>query len=176
MTATKWAIDPTHSEIQFKVKHLMISTVTGSFKTFGADAELESDGPENGRVTFWAETSSVDTNNSDRDNHLRSGDFFESEKFPKLTFTSSGIEKKGDGFVMIGDLTIKDITRTVTLKLDWAGVAKDPWGNTKAGLTINGKIDRKEFGLTWNTALETGGVLVSDDVHIHCEIQLAMQQ
>ena len=173
---TKWTIDPTHSEIQFKVKHLMISTVTGSFKSFGADAELENDGPEHGRVTFWAETSSVDTNNSDRDNHLRSGDFFESEKFPKLTFTSSGIEKKGDGFVMIGDLTIKDITRTVTLKLDWAGVAKDPWGNTKAGLTINGKIDRKDFGLTWNTALETGGVLVSDDVQIHCEIQLAMQQ
>ena len=118
----------------------------------------------------------MDTNNSDRDKHLRSGDFFESEKFPKLNFKSSTIEKKGDVFVMTGDLTIKDITRTVTLKLDWAGVAKDPWGNTKAGLTINGKIDRKEFGLTWNTALETGGVLVSDDVHIHCEIQLAMQQ
>ncbi len=174
-TTTKWAIDPSHSEIQFKVKHLMISTVTGSFKEFGAEVELEGDDLNNANVSFWANTASVDTNSTDRDNHLRSGDFFDSEKFPKLSFKSTRIEGGGSDWKVTGDLTIKDVTKPVTLNVEWSGVAKDPWGNTKSGLNLSGKIDRKEFGLTWNAALEAGGVLVSDEVRILAEVQLAKQ-
>jgi len=180
-TTTKWAIDPSHSEIQFKVKHLMISTVTGSFKEFGAEAELpfdEGSGGDdltNARVSFWANTASVFTNDEKRDAHLRSGDFFDSEKFEKLSFKSTAIVGSGDSWKVTGDLTIKDVTKPVTLDVEWSGVAKDPWGNTKAGLNLRGKIDRKEFGLNWNAALEAGGVLVSDEVRIQCEVQLAKQ-
>jgi polyisoprenoid-binding protein YceI len=174
-TTTKWAIDPSHSEIQFKVKHLMISTVTGSFKEFGAEAELEGDDLTNAQVSFWANTASVDTNSADRDKHLRSADFFDSEKFEKLSFKSTAIEGSGDSWKVTGDLTIKDVTKPVTLNVEWSGQAKDPWGNTKAGLNLSGKIDRKEFGLNWNAALEAGGVLVSDEVRIQCEVQLAKQ-
>jgi polyisoprenoid-binding protein YceI len=174
-TTTKWAIDPSHSEIQFKVKHLMISTVTGSFKEFGAEVELEGDDLSNAQVSFWANTASVDTNSADRDKHLRSADFFDSEKFPKLSFKSTAISGSGENWKVTGDLTIKDVTKPVTLNVEWNGVAKDPWGNTKAGLNLSGKIDRKEFGLTWNAALEAGGVLVSDEVRILAEVQLAKQ-
>ncbi|HMQ75323.1 MAG TPA: YceI family protein [Flavobacteriales bacterium] len=174
-TTTKWAIDPSHSEIQFKVKHLMISTVTGSFKEFGAEVELEGDDLNNAQVRFWANTDSIFTNDEKRDGHLRSGDFFESGKYPKLSFTSTRIEGSGSTWKMTGDLTIKEVTRPVTLDVEWSGVAKDPWGNTKAGLNLSGKLDRKEFGLTWNAALEAGGVLVSDEVRILAEVQLAKQ-
>jgi polyisoprenoid-binding protein YceI len=174
-TTTKWAIDPSHSEIQFKVKHLMISTVTGSFKEFGADVELEGGDLNNAQVSFWANTASIFTNDEKRDGHLRSGDFFESEKFPKLSFKSTHIEGSGNNWKVTGDLTIKDVTKPVTLNVEWSGQAKDPWGNTKAGLNLSGKIDRKEFGLTWNAALEAGGVLVSDEVRILAEVQLAKQ-
>ena len=174
-TTTKWAIDPSHSEIQFKVKHLMITTVTGTFKDFSAEVELEGDDLNNAQVSFWANTASIFTNDEKRDGHLRSGDFFDSEKFPKLSFTSTRIEGQGDSWKVTGDLTIKDITRSITLNAAWAGAAKAPWGNTKAGLNLSGKIDRKDFGLTWNAALEAGGVLVSDEVRIQCEVQLAKQ-
>lgn len=174
-TTTKWAIDPAHSEVQFKVKHLMISTVTGSFKEFGAEAELEGDDLSNSRVSFWANTASIDTNSADRDKHLRSADFFDSENHPKLTFSSNGAKGSGDRWKLTGDLTIKGVTKPVTLDVEWSGIAKDPWGNTKAGLNISGKIDRKEWGLNWNAALEAGGVLVSDEVRIQCEVQLAKQ-
>lgn len=172
-TTTQWAIDPAHSEVQFKVKHLMISTVTGSFREFGAEAELEGDDLTNAKVSFWANTASVHTNDANRDKHLASPDFFGSEEFPKLTFTSTSITKKGDGFAVTGDLTIKGVTKPVTLTAEWAGIAKDPWGNTKAGLNLSGRIDRKEWGLNWNAALEAGGVLVSEEVRIQCEVQLA---
>ncbi len=175
MTTTKWAVDPSHSEVLFKVKHLMISTVTGSFKEFGAEAELEGDDLTNARVSFWANTASVDTNDANRDKHLASPDFFDSANHPKLTFTSTAIVKKGDGYAVTGDLTIKGVTKPVTLIAEWAGIAKDPWGNTKAGLNLSGKIDRKAWGLNWNAALEAGGVLVSDEVRIQCEVQLAKQ-
>jgi polyisoprenoid-binding protein YceI len=174
-TTTKWAIDPSHSEIQFKVKHLMITTVTGSFKEFNADVELEGDDLTNAQVSFWANTASIFTNDEKRDAHLRSGDFFDSEKFGKLSFKSTKVEGSGDSWKVTGDLTIKDVTKPVTLNVEWSGEAKDPWGNTKAGLNLRGKIDRKEFGLTWNAALETGGVLVSDEVRIQAEVQLAKQ-
>jgi polyisoprenoid-binding protein YceI len=175
MTTTKWAIDPSHSEVLFKVKHLMISTVTGFFKEFGAEAELEGDDLANAKVSFWANTASVHTNDANRDKHLASPDFFASEEFPKLTFTSTAIAKKGDGYAVTGDLTIKGVTKPVTLNAEWSGIAKDPWGNTKAGLNLSGKLDRTKWGLTWNAALEAGGVLVSDEVRIQCEVQLAKQ-
>lgn len=180
-TTTKWAIDPSHSEIQFKVKHLMITTVTGSFKEFNADVELSfdegsgGDDLTNAQVSFWANTASIFTNDEKRDGHLRSSDFFDSEKFPKLSFKSTRIEGNGTDWKVTGDLTIKDVTKPVTLNVEWNGQAKDPWGNTKAGLNLSGKLDRKEFGLTWNAALETGGVLVSDEVRILAEVQLAKQ-
>jgi polyisoprenoid-binding protein YceI len=174
-TTTKWAIDPSHSEIQFKVKHLMITTVTGTFKDFSAEVELEGDDLNNAQVSFWANTPSIFTNDEKRDGHLRSGDFFDSEKFPKLRIKSTRIEGSGNDWKVTGDLTIKDVTKPVTLDVEWSGQAKDPWGNTKAGLNLSGKIDRKEFGLTWNAALEAGGVLVSDEVRILAEVQLAKQ-
>jgi polyisoprenoid-binding protein YceI len=174
-TTTKWGIDAAHSEVLFKVKHLMISTVTGSFKEFGAEAELEGNDLANAQVSFWASTASIFTNDEKRDAHLRSADFFDSEKFPKLTFKSTRVEGAGSTWKVTGELTIKDVTKPVTLDVEWGGTAKDPWGNTKAGLTLSGRIDRKEWGLTWNAALEAGGVLVSDEVRIQCEVQLAKQ-
>ncbi len=174
-TTTTWAIDPSHSEIQFKVKHLMISTVTGSFKEFGADAELEGDDLNNARVSFWANTASIFTNDEQRDGNLRGGDFFESSKFPKLHFRSTRIEGSGDSWKLTGELTIKEVTRPVTLDVEWGGVARDPWGHTKAGLQLSGRIDRKAWGLNWNAALEAGGVLVSDEVRIQAEVQLVKQ-
>jgi polyisoprenoid-binding protein YceI len=174
MATTKWSIDPAHSEIQFKVKHMMITTVTGSFGSFSGGAETDStDSFENARVYFTAETSSINTNAPDRDNHLRSGDFFESEKYPQIKFESTSVRQvDGDEYELEGNLTIKDVTKPVKLKAEFGGIGKDPWGNTKAGFSLSGKINRKEFGLTWNAALETGGVLVSEDVRLIAEVQL----
>ena len=126
-------------------------------------------------MSFWANTDSIFTNDEKRDGHLRSGDFFDSEKFPKLSFKSTRFEGSGSTWKLTGDLTIKDVTRPVTLDVEWSGQAKDPWGNTKAGLNLSGTLDRKAFGLTWNAALEAGGVLVSDEVRILAEVQLAKQ-
>lgn len=174
---TKWTIDPAHSEIQFKVKHLMITTVTGSFQHFGADIEAEHDDLSAAKVEFWAETASVTTGNAQRDGHLKSADFFDVEKFPRLTFTAVRTENvdRDGSWELYGDLTIKGITKPVKLDVEWGGVTKDPWGNTKAGVSVHGKFDRKQWGLEWNAALEGGGVLVSDEVRISCEVQLVKQ-
>lgn len=175
MATVKWSLDPSHSELQFKVKHLMISTVTGDFKSFSAELTSDDENFENIQVNFKADMSSIDTRNQDRDNHLRSGDFFDAEKYPEMTFKSNNVTKDGDDFVVTGNLTIKGITKEVTLKAELGGVNADPWGNTKAGFTINGKINRGDFGLTWNAALETGGVMVSDEVKILGELQFVKQ-
>ena len=175
MATTQWSLDPTHSELQFKVKHLMITTVTGSFKSLTASLTSDADDFENAKVTFEAELSSIDTGNTDRDNHLKSGDFFDAEQFPKMTFTSSSFEKDGSDYVLKGDLTVKGTTKPIKLNVEFGGIATDPWGNTKAGFTISGKINRTDFGLTWNAALETGGVMVSEDVRILGELQFVKQ-
>ncbi len=175
MATTKWALDPTHSEIHFKVKHLMITTATGSFSNFTATAETGTEDFSGAKISFSADTASVSTGNEQRDTHLKSADFFDAEKFPKMEFLSSGYTKKGDDFVLTGNLTIKDVTRPVTLNVEFGGVAKDPWGNTKAGFTLSGKINRKDFGLNWNAVTEAGGVLVSEEVKILAEIQLVQQ-
>lgn len=175
MATKNWVLDPTHSEIHFKVKHLMITTVTGSFKNFTVAAETENEDFSNAAISFSADTTSVETGSEQRDGHLKSADFFDAEKFPKMSFTSTGYAKKGDEYSLTGDLTIKDVTKPVTLSVEFGGVAKDPWGNTKAGFTLSGKINRKDFGLTWNAATETGGLLVSEEVKIAAEIQLVEQ-
>jgi len=175
MATTQWALDPTHSELQFKVKHLMITTVTGSLKIFSASVTSEGDDFENGQISFEAETGSIDTGNKDRDNHLTSGDFFDAAQFPAITFTSTSFTKDGDDYELKGDLTIKGVTKPVKLNAEFGGIATDPWGNTKAGFTLSGKINRTDFGLSWNAALETGGVMVSEEVKIAAELQFVKQ-
>ncbi|MFT3884548.1 MAG: YceI family protein [Flavobacteriales bacterium] len=174
---TKWTIDPAHSEIQFKVKHLMITTVTGSFQQFGAEIEAEHDDLSKAKVEFWADAASVSTGNEQRDGHLKGPDFFDAEKFPRITFKGTRTENvdQDGSWELYGDLTIKGVTKQVKLDIEWGGVTKDPWGNTKAGVSVHGKLDRKQWGLEWNAALESGGVLVSDEVRIACEVQLVKQ-
>lgn len=176
MANSTWAIDPTHSEIGFKVKHMMFTNVSGKFNTFTATVENEDNQFETSTIHFEAEINSIDTNNADRDNHLKSADFFDAEKFPKLSFKSSTVKKISENeFEIEGELTVKDVTKTIILATEYSGLMLDPWGNTKAGLSIAGKINRKEFGLTWNAALETGGVLVGEEVKLFVEVQLLKQ-
>lgn len=173
MSKSTWAIDPTHSEIGFKVKHMMFTNVSGKFNDYEAEFVSEDGAFEDSQISFSADVASIDTNNADRDNHLRSADFFDTEAFPKLTFASTSIEKKSESdYVIKGDLTIKGETKPVALEAEYSGLMTDPWGNTKAGLSINGKINRKDFGLTWNAALESGGVLVGEEVKLVAELQL----
>jgi len=176
MSKSIWALDPTHSEIGFKVKHMMFTNVSGKFNTAVVAVENDDDRFETSSIHFSADVSSIDTGNTDRDNHLKSADFFDVDNFAKLSFASTGITKINEGeYKITGDLKIKDVTKSITLNADYSGLMKDPWGNTKAGLSVNGKINRKDFGLTWNAALETGGVLVGEDIALVAEIQLIKQ-
>lgn len=172
MATTKWAIDPTHSEIGFKVKHMMFTNVSGKFGTYDATIATEEDNFENANIEFSADIDSISTNNTDRDNHLKSGDFFDAESYPKLTFKASSFAKEGDDYELTGDLTLRGVTKSVKFPAEFSGLMKDPWGNTKAGLNILGKINRKDWGLNWNSALETGGVLVGEEVKLNIELQL----
>ena len=172
MSTTKWSVDPTHSEIGFKVKHMMFTNVSGNFANFDATVTTDGDNFGNAKFDFSADIDSVNTGNADRDNHLKSADFFDAEKFPKISFTSTGFTQKSDDeYVLTGNLTVRGVTAPVTLDVEFGGIAKDPWGNTKAGLSATGKLNRKDFGLTWNSALETGGVLVGEEVKLHIELQ-----
>ncbi len=164
--ATKWNLDPTHSEITFRVKHLMISNVKGSFKSFTAEMEAEDDSFSNAKVTATIQTDSIDTNNSDRDTHLKSEEFFNAEVNPTITFESDALNDE-----ITGNLTVNGVTKPVKLEVDFGGINVDPWGNTKAGFSFEGKIKRSDFGLNWNAALEAGGVMVSDEVKIAGELQ-----
>ena len=174
--ASKWGIDPNHTEIGFKVKHLMISNVTGKFEKFEGSVESASDDFVNANISFTAETASVNTGQPQRDGHLQSPDFFDAAKFPQLKFTSTKFEKlSGDKYVLEGDLTIRDVTKPVKLDVAFSGVAKDPYNNTKAGFEITGKINRTDFGLNFNAPLETGGVLLSEEIKLQIEVQLVKQ-
>jgi polyisoprenoid-binding protein YceI len=177
LVKTKWGIDPAHSEIAFKVKHLMITNVKGVFKEFDASIYTTGEDFMTSEIDFWMNPASIETGAADRDAHLKSPDFFDAEKYKQIHFIGNSYDKvDNDGsYTLWGDLTIKDITRKVKLDVEFGGVMKDPWGNEKAGFTINGKINRKDWGLNWNAALETGGVLVSEEVRISCEIQLVKQ-
>ena len=176
MTTQKWKLDPAHSELLFKVKHLMITNVKGEFRSFDATVESNGDGFNGARVELKANTASVFTNNDDRDAHLRSADFFDVESFPEMTFESSEMTKLDeDTYRLKGQLTIKGVTKDVELDAEFGGVMKDPYGNEKAGFSLSGKINRKDWGLNWNAALETGGMLVSDEVRLNAEVQFVRQ-
>jgi polyisoprenoid-binding protein YceI len=173
LTKTKWAIDTTHSEVQFKVKHLVISTVTGSFKKFSGEVISESDDFSNAEVNFSIDVDSIDTNQADRDGHLKSEDFFAAAQYPTITF-SKGVLKKssGNNYKLLGNLTIRETTAVVELDVEFGGTTKDPWGNIKAGFELNGKINRKDFGLSWNALTEAGGMVVAEDVKLHMNVEL----
>lgn len=174
MATKTWALDPTHSEIQFKIKHLMITNVTGSFDLFNVTAQTEDEDFTKAKISFTADVNSISTNNEQRDTHLKSADFFEAEKYPQIKFTATKTENiDNDGsYELYGDLTIRDVTKNVKLSVEFGGVVKDPYGNTKAGFSLHGKINRKDFGLNWNAVTEAGGIVVSEEVRIACEIQL----
>ena len=177
MATNKWTIDPAHSTIGFKVKHLMITNVSGHFSKFDLQVETEGEDFTTAKGAFIADTASVYTGNDERDRHLRSPDFFDDHSFPKIRFVPKKYESVDhDGsYNITGDLTIRDTTKSVTFGVEFGGVVKDPWGNTRAGFTVNGKINRKEFGLNWSALTEAGGLVVSDDVRVSCEIELVKQ-
>jgi len=172
LTKTTWSIDPTHSEVQFKVKHLVISTVTGTFKSFSGSLETDNEDFDGAKASFSLDAASVDTNVADRDAHLKSAEFFDAENHPHLTFEGE-LKKVGeDSYKLTGPLTIKDVTKEVTLDVTLGGTMVDGYGQTKAGFEINGTINRKEFGLTWSMVTEAGGVVVGDDVKLHLNVQV----
>lgn len=167
---TKWALDPAHSELMFKVKHMMIAHVKGEFRKF--QAEINGEDFTKSPVHVTIDASSVFTNEETRDMHLKSTDFFDVENYRELSFEGTSVQKTGeDHYKLKGLLTIREITKEVTLDVVFGGVAKDPWGNTKAGFSVEGKINRKDWGLNWNAALESGGILVGDEVTINAEVQ-----
>src|SRR5690554_149289 len=168
---TNWTVDNAHSEIAFKVKHMMISTVTGHFEEFQARATAEGDDFKNAKFEFSAKTASINTKNKDRDAHLKSDDFFNSEAYPEMKFVS----KSFDGEKIVGDLTIRDITKEVTLDAELNGVAQDPYGQTKAGFEMTGTINRKDFNLTWSAVTEAGSIVVSDKVKMVVDVQFTKQ-
>jgi len=173
-TKTNWLIDQAHSEIGFKIRHLMISNVKGVFKTFDANITTTLKNFTTAAIDLWIDVTSINTGDEKRDEHLRSGDFFNVEIFKQILFKSSSIGQpdKDGNHELSGELTMAGITKTVNLIVELGGVVIDPWGNEKAGITVTGKINRKDWGLTWNAPLETGGILVSEEVSILCEIEL----
>lgn len=173
---TKWELDPTHSELTFKVKHLMISNVKGEFRNFSATVESDGEDFSNAKVNAKIDTNSIDTNNSDRDTHLKSADFFDAENHEQITFESTELNKLDeDNYQLKGTLDMKGTKKEVTLDVDFGGFMKDPYGNEKVGFSLNGKISRKDWGLNWNAALEAGGVMVSDEVRLSGELQFVKQ-
>jgi polyisoprenoid-binding protein YceI len=173
MSTTRYAIDPTHSHVGFAVKHMVISTVRGRFAEFSADAEVDGDDLTSGRLTATVQTASVDTGVGDRDNHLRSADFFDAENHPTITFASTSIQRRdGNRYAVTGDLTIHGVTRPVELDVEIEGPTPDPWGNERVGVAARGRINRRDFGLTYSAALETGGLVVGDEVRLDLEAEL----
>lgn len=174
--ATKWSIDPMHSEVQFKVKHLVISTVTGFFKSFEGTVESETEDFDGAKINFSIDIDSIDTKQTQRDEHLKSPEFFDAAQYPHITFSSTSFTKTGDEeYELNGDLTIKGVTKPVTLNVEYGGSAADFYGNTKAGFEITGKVNRKEFGLTWDGVTEAGAIVVGEDIKLLINIQLIKQ-
>ena len=172
LTATKWGVDASHSEVQFKVKHLVISTVTGFFKKFSGSVETESEDFDKAKVNFSIDVDSIDTNVADRDAHLKSPDFFAAAQYPTIEFKNGVLKKvSNEEYKLIGDLTIRDVTKSVELSVDYNGIVADPWGNTRAGFEITGKVNRKDFNLSWSAITEAGKVVVSDEVKLHFNIE-----
>ena len=173
---SNWIIDPMHSEVHFKVKHLVISTVTGAFNKFEGTVEADNDDFGDAAINFSIDVSSVDTNQEQRDGHLKSPDFFDAAAFPHITFASTSFTKKsGSDYTLKGNLTIKGVTKEVELPVEFGGIATDPYGNVKAGFDISGTVNRKDFGLVWNTITEAGSIMLGDDVKLVLSVQLAKQ-
>lgn len=172
---TTWQLDPTHSSVEFSVKHMMMTTVRGRFKEVQATLRGDRDHPEDAGIEATMDTASIDTGVADRDAHLRAADFFDAETYPHITFRSTRVEnpprKEGDRFRVVGDLVIRDSTMEVVLDCEYQGRGTDPWGKTRAGFSFSTEIDRREWGLKWNQAIETGGVLVANKVKIEGEVQ-----
>jgi len=177
MATSKWVLDPMHSEVQFKVKHLVISTVSGFFKSFEGSLETDNEDFSDAKIDFSLDIDSIDTNQSQRDEHLKSPEFFDAATYPKITFKSTSFTKtdEEDEYKLAGDLTIKGITKPVTLDVEFGGAAADFYGNTKAGFEISGKINRKDFGLTWSGVTEAGAVVVGEDIKLLINVQFAKQ-
>ena len=173
MAITTWILDPTHSEVEFKVKHMMISTVSGKFTKFDAAVQTEDEDFTTAKVSFTVDVDSITTGNEQRDGHLKAPDFFDTPKFPQIKFVATKYENvDNDGsYEIYGDLTIRDVTKQVKLDAEFGGVIKDPWGNTRAGITVSGKINRKEFGLQFHAVTEAGNLVLSDDVRIHVGLE-----
>jgi polyisoprenoid-binding protein YceI len=175
MTTQAWKIDAQHSGVHFSVRHMVVSKVRGHFSKFEGEVAFDEAHPEQSTVNVTIDASSIDTNVQQRDDHLRSPDFFDVAKFPTLTFKSTKVEKAGGGYRVHGDLTMHGVTRNVVLDAEVLGTGKDPWGNLKAGFTAKGSLDRKDYGLGWNQLLETGGVLVGEKVELELEVEAVAQ-
>jgi polyisoprenoid-binding protein YceI len=174
MTNTKWAVDATHSSVDFSVRHMMFTNVKGTFNNFNATVEANPADLTTANIEFTVETASVDTHNKDRDGHLVSADFFDVENYPTMTFRATSIEKTDEAeYNVTGDLTLRGVTKPETFAVTFDGQGKDPWGNEKVGFSAEGSINRSDYGLVWNAALETGGVLVAEKVKINLQIQAA---
>jgi polyisoprenoid-binding protein YceI len=176
MATTKWVLDPLHSEVQFKVKHLVISTVTGSFRKFEGEVITESDDFQDSEIDFSLDVTSIDTTQEARDQHLKSAEFFDAETYPAISFKSTSLKKvSDDDYKLEGNLTIKGVTKPVTLDVEFGGSADDFYGQTKAGFEITGKINRKEFGLTWEGITEAGSIVVGEEVKLIINAQFTKQ-
>jgi len=176
MSTTKWTLDPTHSEIQFKVKHLMITTVTGSFKQFEGTIETQGTDFTKSKINFSADVDSIFTNNDQRDAHLRNGDFFDSENHPKISFVSERMEKiDDDNYKLYGTLTMRGTSRKEVLDVEYGGLVQDPWGNIRSGFTVTGKINRTEYGVSFGAVAEAGRIMLSDDVRIIAQAQFVKE-
>lgn len=175
-TTTKWVLDPTHSELIFKIKHLMITNVKGEFQKFNITVDSNGNDFSDAKVSATIETDSIFTNNADRDAHLRSADFFDAEKFPQITFNSTELNKLDDeNYQLKGILDMHGVEKEVILDVEFGGFVKDPYGNHKAGFSVSGKLNRKDWGLNWNAALEAGGVMVSEEVRLNAEVQFVKE-
>ncbi len=170
-TKTTWKLDPTHTSVEFSAKHLMITTVKGTIADIEGTINVDERNPQNSSVEATLKTASIDTRTDQRDQHLRSADFFDVEKFPEIKFRSTRIEGNQESFKLTGDLTIRDVTKPIALDVEFEGRNRDPWGGERIGFSAKGKIDRREFGLTYNQVLETGGVVVGNDIKINLEVE-----
>jgi polyisoprenoid-binding protein YceI len=176
MATTKWALDASHSEITFKIKHLMISTVTGHFDKFDASVETEGTDFSTAKISFSADVNSINTKNEQRDGHLKSAEFFDAENHPQITFTGKSLQKVSDDeFKLTGDLNLRGVSKEITLDVEFGGFMTDPWGGERAGFEVSGRINRKDFGLQWHAVTETGGIVVSDEVRLHAAVEFIKQ-
>jgi len=172
----RWAIDPDHSLIEFRVTHMVVSKTSGRFTDYRGFVEMDADAKTFTMIEATIMAESINTNQDKRDMHLRNTDFLDVKQFPTITYKMKNYQKQGDSYIVVGELTLRGLTKAVTLNVTFNGVAKDPWGNTRAGFSADGKLNRKDFGMVWNKTLDTGGLVVGDEVQIHLDIECIKAQ